>query len=145
MKELEFLKREFSTSLDLPMADYIKAGFPSPSQDYMDRTFDLNRDLIEHPEATFYAKVSGLSMIEAGIDEGDILVIDRALEAKNGDIVVAFIDGEFTMKYIDLSEKRQGRIWLRPANKKFPPFLITPEDEFTVWGVVSRVIKMLRR
>ncbi len=145
MKELRIMSGMFASELDLPFADSgIKAGFPSPAQDYLDRTLDFNKELISHPAATFYANVMGTSMIDAGIDEGDIIVIDRALEPKQNDIVVAYIDGEFTMKYLDLSEKDRGVIWLRPGNPDFPPFRITPEDNFTIWGVVSKIIKNLR-
>lgn len=83
-------------------------------------------------------------MIDAGIDEGDILVIDRALTPRQGDIVVAFINGEFTVKYIDLSQQDFGKILLKPANDKFEPITISDNDEFTVWGVVSKIIKNLR-
>lgn len=146
MKELEIYSSDYSTVIDLPYADGgVRAGFPSPAQDYLDKSLDLNRELIDHPAATFYARVVGLSMIRAGIDEGDILVIDRSLEAQHNDIVVAFVNGEFTMKYLDLSQKNQNRILLRPANDDFPPIEISPYDDFTVWGVVTKVIKNLRR
>lgn len=145
MNEVEIYASDLATVLNLPFADAgVRAGFPSPAQDYIDKSLDLNRDLIAHPAATFYAKVVGLSMIEAGINEGDILVIDRSLEPRHDDIVVAFINGEFTMKYLDLSEKNQGRIILRPANSEYSPISITADDEFTVWGVVAKVIKNLR-
>ena len=145
MKELIIYSSNLDTVLNLPYADGgIRAGFPSPAQDYIDKSLDLNRDLIAHPAATFYARVVGVSMVQAGIDEGDILVIDRALDPKHNDIVVAFVNGEFTMKFIDLSDPTGERIVLRPANPEFQPILITPEDEFTVWGVVSKVIKNLR-
>ena len=83
-------------------------------------------------------------MLGAGIDEGDIVVIDRSLEPRQGDIVVAFINGEFSMKYLDLSRKDSGHITLRPANPDYPPLDITPDDDFTIWGVVAKVIKNLR-
>ncbi len=145
MKEIEIYSSDLHTVLSMPYADGgIRAGFPSPAQDYIDRSLDLNRDLISHPAATFYARVVGVSMIDAGIDEGDILVIDRALTPRHGDIVVAFINGEFTVKYIDLSQKDFGKILLKPANDKFEPITISDNDEFTVWGVVSKIIKNLR-
>ena len=145
MNELEIYSGNFEEDLKLPYAEGgIRAGFPSPAQDYMDRSLDFNKELIKHPAATFYAKVVGMSMVEAGIDEGDIIVIDRSLEPRQDDIVVAFINGEFSMKYLDLSEKAQGVIWLRPANKEFPSFKITADDDFTIWGVVAKVIKNLR-
>lgn len=145
MKEVIIYSSDLTTVLSLPYADSgVRAGFPSPAQDYIDKSLDLNRDLIAHPAATFYARVVGLSMIDAGIDEGDILVIDRSLDPKDHDIVVAFINGEFTMKYIDLSEQSGSRILLRPANPDFAPIEITPDDDFTIWGVVTKVIKNLR-
>lgn len=145
MKELIIYSSNLDTVLKLPYADVgVRAGFPSPAQDYIDKSLDLNRDLIAHPAATFYARVVGVSMIRAGIDEGDILVIDRALDPKHNDIVVAFVNGEFTMKFIDLSDPTRHHIVLRPANPEFQPITITPDDDFTVWGVVSKVIKNLR-
>ncbi|MCM1152575.1 MAG: translesion error-prone DNA polymerase V autoproteolytic subunit [Muribaculum sp.] len=145
MNELELFSGDFSSVLNLPYADLgVKAGFPSPAQDYMDRSLDFNRELIAHPSATFYARVAGNSMIDAGIDEGDIIVIDRSLDARQNDIVVAFINGEFSMKYLDLQEKHLGRIWLRPGNSDYSPIEITADDAFSVWGVVTKVIKNFR-
>lgn len=136
---------DFSADLSLTFADGgVKAGFPSPAQDYIDRTLDFNRDLIKHPAATFYAKVSGDSMIDAGICDGDIVVIDKSLDAIDGDIIVGYIDNEFTMKYLDLSERHRGIIRLRPGNSKYEPITITPDDEFKVWGVVVHVVKSFR-
>ena len=145
MPELEMYIGGFSTRLPLPYADTgIQAGFPSPAQDYIDRSLDFNRELIEHPAATFYAKVVGSSMIDAGIAEGDIVVIDRAVDPLQDDIVVVFLDGEFTIKYIDFSEIKRGRIWLRPANADFQPIKVTATADFRVWGVVVKVIKSFR-
>lgn len=145
MKELEIYSGDFSSHIKLPFVDGgIRAGFPSPAQDYIDRSIDFNREIIKHPAATFYAKVTGLSMVEAGIDEGDIIVIDRSLEPRQNDIVVAFINGEFSMKYLDLSQKDEHIVWLRPGNPSFPAFRITDDDEFQIWGVVSKVIKNFR-
>lgn len=145
MKEIEIYSSDLRTVLTIPYADGgVMAGFPSPAQDYMDKSLDLNRDLISHPAATFYARVVGVSMIGAGIDEGDILVIDRALTPRQDDIVVAFINGEFTVKYIDFSMKEHGKIYLRPANDKYTPIEINTSDDFKVWGVVAKIIKNLR-
>ena len=141
-KELEILKGGFKTKLPLPYADEgVQAGFPSPAQDYIDKSLDFNRELIKHPSATFYAKVAGDSMIGAGISEGDIVVIDRAVDPEQNDIVVAFINGEFTMKYLDLSEMHKQLIWLRPANPSYHPIKVTEVEDFKVWGVVIKVIK----
>lgn len=145
MKELEIYSGSFESVLELLYADQgIRAGFPSPAQDYLDKSLDFNKELIQHPSATFYAKVAGFSMINAGINEGDIIVIDRSLEPRQNDIVVAYINGEFTMKYLDLTQKDKGVIWLRPGNDDYPSFCITPNDELTIWGVVAKVIKNFR-
>lgn len=145
MKELEIYSGSFASILELPYADAgIRAGFPSPAQDYMDRSLDFNRELIDHPAATFYAKVVGFSMIDAGIDEGDIIVVDRSLDPRHDDIVVAYVDGEFTMKYLDLSEKHLGNIWLRAGNKDYPSFKVTSDNNLVIWGVVAKVIKNFR-
>ena len=145
MKELEIYRGGFLTELSLPYADAgVQAGFPSPAQDYVDRSLDFNKELIEHPSATFYAKVVGFSMIEAGISEGDIVVIDRAIDPRQDDIVVAYLNGEFTMKYIDFTDRRKGIVWLRPGNPAFPSFKIESAEDFRVWGVVIKVIKSFR-
>ena len=145
MNEVEIFSGEFNTKLSLEYADGgIFAGFPSPAQDYIDRSLDFNRDIIKHPAATFYAKVLGQSMEGAGIDSGDIIVVDRALEPRDGDIVVACINGEFTLKYIDLSKKDKGIVCLRPDNDRYEPIFMHEGDELIVWGVVSSVIKRFR-
>lgn len=145
MNEVEIFSGEFNTKLSLEYADGgIFAGFPSPAQDYIDRSLDFNRDIIKHPAATFYAKVIGQSMEGAGIDSGDIIVVDRALEPRDGDIVVACINGEFTLKYIDLSKKDKGIVCLRPDNDRYEPIYMHEGDELIVWGVVSSVIKRFR-
>ncbi len=145
MKEIEIYSGDFTSVLNLPYSDAgVRAGFPSPAQDYLDRTLDLNKDLIRHPAATFYARVVGTSMIDAGINEGDILIIDRSLTPTHGDVVVAYVNGEFTIKRLDTSHEDEGVIWLRPENKLFPAFSVSSDDEFTIWGVVASVIKNLR-
>lgn len=145
MKEIEIYSGDFSGDIKLQFADDgIFCGFPSPAQDYIDRTLNFNEDIIKHPAATFYAKALGDSMIEAGIEEGDILVIDRALDARDGDIVVAHINGEFTVKYLDISRKDKGIVMLRPGNSRYEPIRLNEGDELNVWGVVSNVIKRFR-
>lgn len=145
MKELEIYQGGFKTKLSLPYADVgVRAGFPSPAQDYIDRSLDFNRELIEHPAATFYAKVVGDSMINAGISEGDIVVIDRSEDPRQDDIVVAFINGEFTIKYIDFSEIKHKCIWLRPGNPNYPAIKVSADEDFRIWGVVIKVIKSFR-
>lgn len=130
-----------SSRLELGYADAgIRAGFPSPAQDYLSESIDLNRELVRHPASTFYARAVGLSMKDAGIDDGDLLVIDKAIEPRDGDIVVAFIDGEFTLKRIKI-ENHPHAVWLLPANEEFPPIRITEENNFAVWGVLTYNIK----
>jgi DNA polymerase V len=141
MIKMKILKGEFDKKLELQVAPSIKAGFPSPADDYLHDSLDFNRDLIRHPEATFYGRVDGDSMIEVGISNGDIAVIDRSVEPHDGDIVVAFVNEEFTIKFLDLSHKKDGYIELRPANKDFKPIRIDADDNFEVWGVVVWTIK----
>lgn len=100
----------------------IKAGFPSPAQDYISQAIDLNKELIRHPSTTFYGRVSGDSMKDAGLSDGDILVIDKSIEPQNGDMAVCYIDGEFTIKYIRIESEV---IWLIPANEKYHPIRVT--------------------
>ena len=144
MSKIQLIKGVFKEQLDLLIAPQIKAGFPSPAEDYLHDSIDFNRDLIKHPEATFYGRVDGDSMIEAGICHGDIAVIDRSLEARNGDVIVAYINNEFTIKYLDLKHRKDGYIELRPANKKYNPIRIDESDSFEVWGVVVWTIKSWR-
>lgn len=115
----------------------IPAGFPSIAEDYVDRALNLNELLIQHPAATFFVRVSGDSMINAGIRSGDILIVDRALTPTNNKIVIARIDGELTIKRL----RREGdRILLCPENPAYEPLVITPSMDFEVWGVVTCVI-----
>ena len=145
MSNIKIINGDFKKRLDLLFAPGIKAGFPSPADDYLHDSLDFNRDLIRNPEATFYGKVEGDSMIEAGICDGDIAVIDRSIEARDGDIVVGYINEEFTIKYLDLSHRNDGYIELRPANKHFKSIRIDAEDDFEVWGVVVWTIKNWRK
>ncbi|HJA86025.1 MAG TPA: translesion error-prone DNA polymerase V autoproteolytic subunit [Candidatus Bacteroides avicola] len=137
---------DLSSELELLFADQgIRAGFPSPAQDYMSDSIDLNQELIRHPATTFYARAVGDSMKGCGIDDGDLLVIDKAISPQNGDIVVAYIDGEFTLKKVRL-EPDGSCLWLIPANDEYPPIKITEENDFIIWGVLTYNIKrQLRR
>jgi len=119
----------------------IHAGFPSPATDYMTQAIDLNKELVRHPAATFYGRVVGDSMIDAGVDEGDILVIDRSLDPDEGDMCVCFVDGEFTLKHL---HSGGGRLRLVPANDRYPVIEITEGMDFKMWGVVTYVIKKVR-
>ena len=141
--EIVLFKPDFENMTSLPLAEEIMAGFPSPADDYMLESLNL-KDLIRHPEATFYGRVVGDSMIEAGICEGDIIVIDRAIEAEDGDVVVAWVNDGFTLKFLDRSHKREGYIELRPANQNFPTIRVEVGDNFLVWGVVIWSIKRWR-
>lgn len=142
---IDILSSIFAKELALPLSESLKAGFPSPAADYTRQSLDFNRDLIRHPEATFYARVSGDSMIEAGINDGDIAVIDRSLDAAQGDLVVAFVDGEFTMKQIDFSHREEGYILLHPANPNYKDIRIEGDETFEVWGVVIWTIRSWRK
>jgi len=144
MSEIKLIKGEFKEKLDLLFAPGVKAGFPSPAEDYLHESLDFNRDLIRHPEATFYGRVAGDSMQDAGICEGDIAVIDRSVEPQDGDVIVGYINGEFTIKFLDLTHRKDGYIELRPANKKYSPIRIDENDSFDVWGVVVWTIKSWR-
>jgi DNA polymerase V len=129
------------SAISLPLAGTgISAGFPSPADEYMEAGIDLNVELIRNPDATFFGRVKGYSMKDAGISDGDVLVIDKSLEPRNGSIAVCFLDGEFTVKRI-LKEKEA--LFLLPANNEFKPIRITEENDFLVWGIVTYVIKKM--
>ncbi len=116
----------------------VQAGFPSPAQGEYADSIDLHRALITNPEATFCARVIGNSMVDAGINEGDLLIIDRSLTPHDGSIAVCFIDGDFTVKRLSV---RDDGIYLTPANASFPEMKVGEESNFVVWGVVSHMIK----
>lgn len=116
----------------------IPAGFPSPVQGMPSDSIDLNRELIQHPSSTFCARVSGNSMIGCGIGDGDLLIIDKSLEVRDGSIAVCFVDGEFTLKRISI---RHDGIYLVPENSKYPELHISEESNFQVWGIVTHAIK----
>lgn len=120
----------------------IQAGFPSPAQGSFADAIDLNRELINTPEATFCARVIGDSMIDMSIAEGDLLIIDRSLTPRDGDIAVCFVDGDFTVKKISL---RDDGIYLVAANRRFPEIRVPEESHFMIWGVVSHIIKKVNR
>lgn len=133
---------EQRTKLSLPLAmASVPAGFPSPADDYLDKKLDLNEFLIEHPAATFFVRVKGESMIQAGINSGDILIVDRALEPCQGKIIIAAIDGELTVKRI---QKIGSKLYLASENPEFSPIEINPQQSLTVWGVVTYVIHKVK-
>lgn len=116
----------------------ISAGFPSPAEDFKEQRLSLDKELVKNKEATFYARVSGQSMIGAGLDDNDLLVIDRSLEPSNNKIAVCFLDGEFTVKRLRVD--RDG-MWLQPENPNYPIIKITDDNDFVIWGIVTNVIK----
>ena len=118
----------------------VPAGFPSPAADYRQDKLDLNKHLIKHPAATFFVRVAGDSMIGAGIHCGDLLVVDRSLEPKNNNIVIAVVDGEMTVKRFRI---HRNTITLEPENENYPACEITEDTRFEVWGVVTSVIHKL--
>jgi len=132
--------RSFLThgSQGMPLySNRVSAGFPSPADDTIESTLDLNTHLVHHPAATFFVRASGDSMQDAGIQSGDMLIVDRSLEATHGKIVIAALNGELTVKRLS---RQSGRVQLVPANKNYQAIDITDEHELIIWGVVTHVI-----
>jgi len=137
MRVTEVYELDQSTKLELPLfSSRVPAGFPSPGDDYIDQTLDLN-ELVKHPSDTYLVKVEGDSMINAGIYDGDILIVDRAMEAENNKVVVANLDGELTVKRLSIKDTR---VLLMPDNPKYEPIEIRPLSDFRIMGVVTFVI-----
>ncbi|HEO1844808.1 TPA: LexA family protein [Acinetobacter baumannii] len=131
-----------STHMLVPYAlEKISAGFPSPAQDYVDKALDMNEHLIKNATSTFIVKVASLSMLNAGIDIDDELIVDRSLDAKHGDIVIALIDNEFTVKRLMIDESGQ---WLKAENPEYKNIYLADGQELIIWGVVTHIIKMTR-
>jgi DNA polymerase V len=138
---IDIFSADTQTELELPYVNEgISAGFPSPALDFIDLSIDLNRHLIKNPSATFYGRVKGESLKNAGINNGDLLIIDRSLEPANGKIAVCYIDGEFTAKRITINAKE---ILLIPENENYQTIKVTEENNFLIWGIVTHVIKDL--
>lgn len=138
-KEISIHKPDISASVAIPLSESsVHAGFPSPADDFLEESLDLNSLVIRHPEATFFARVEGDSMKDEGIVEGDILVVDKSVEPYDGCLAVAYIDGEFTLKRVKFEP---DKILLVPANPKYKTIEISPDIEFSVWGVVRWVLK----
>ena len=136
--KLNFYTIEDFSLGDIPLyGDAVPAGFPSPADDYLDIDLNLHDYLVQHPSATFCVKAIGDSMVDAGIKSSDVMVIDRALTPKNNDIILAVIDGEFTVKRI---KKNDDELYLIPANENYRPVKITEDMDFQVWGVVTFII-----
>lgn len=138
MKVTSVYSPDIETKQMIPfVTSQIPAGFPSPADDFVDLKLDLNEHLVKHPAATFFVKVSGDSMLGAGIHDGDILVVDRSLEVHNGAIIIAALHGELMVKRYKII---QGKTFLHPENTAYKPVEVTRDMEFAVWGVVSYVI-----
>jgi DNA polymerase V len=116
----------------------ISAGFPSPADDFKELRISIDQEVVKNEEATFYARVSGQSMQGAGLDDGDLLVIDRSQEPENNAIAVCFIDGEFTVKRLKVEK---DCIYLMPENPRYQPIKVTEENQLQIWGVVTYVVK----
>lgn len=131
-----------TASQELPVAESsVKAGFPSPADDFLDTPLDLNKELIRNPASTFFVRVSGDSMTGDSIDDGDLLVVDKSIELYDGCIAICYVGGEFTVKRVKLEA---DGAWLQPSNPKYPPIRVNHENDFMVWGVVRHVIKTFR-
>ena len=130
---------ETTTALNIPITETgISAGFPSPADDFLDLSIDLNKELIKNAPTTFYGRVKGDSMQGAGFEDGDLLIIDKSLEPVNGKIAVCFIDGDFTVKRIKIEK---DCIWLVAENEKYSPIKVTTDNDFVIWGMVTNLIK----
>lgn len=137
----EFYTPDIENSLEITLAQTgISAGFPSPADDFKEYKISLDKTLVRNKEATFYARVSGQSMIGAGLDDGDLLVVDRSLEPEHNKIAVCFLDGEFTVKRLKVEN---DCVCLLPENPTYKPIEITEENDFQIWGIVTHVIKKI--
>lgn len=134
----EVIRPDCTSRLFRPLSgEAVPAGFPSPAEEYLEKALDLNEYLVQRPEATFFVRVSGDSMVGAGIHHDDILVVDRSLGARPGNVVIALVDGEFTVKRL---RKTSNGLELAPENPDYVPLELTEETDFQVWGVVRHVI-----
>ncbi|MES2812146.1 MAG: translesion error-prone DNA polymerase V autoproteolytic subunit [Bacteroidota bacterium] len=140
-KKLTFFSPDTNSKIQIPyIKEGVAAGFPSPAADFTENTIDLNKELSKNPLATFYIKVKGNSMIDAGINDRDILVVDRSLEPRDNKIAVCLVDGEFTVKRIKLEE---DYLLLMPENEEFQPIKVSENNQLIIWGIVTYVIKAL--
>ncbi|MCF6169344.1 translesion error-prone DNA polymerase V autoproteolytic subunit [Lutibacter sp.] len=138
-KNITIYRRKKSQLQKRPVVNEdIAAGFPSPAEDFKEVRISLDKELVKNEEATFYARVRGNSMVDANIEDGDLLVIDRSIETRNGKVAVCMIDGEFTIKRLKVEK---DCVFLMPENKKYKPIKVTEENELIIWGIVTYVIK----
>lgn len=142
-QKLELLVPGKGSGIEIPYFEGgISAGFPSPADDFREDRISLDRELINDPDATFFARVNGDSMQGAGMDDGDLLVIDRSIEAYDGSIAVCFVEGEFTVKRI---KKEKDKIFLMPENPKYEPIEISGDKILNIWGVVTNIVKRVHK
>ncbi len=140
-QKLRFFHPDLESEIRIPMIqEGISAGFPSPAADFMENSIDLNKELSENPLATFYIRVNGNSMIDAGINDKDVLVVDRSIEPRDNAIAVCFLDGEFTVKRIQLDK---DCLYLMPENQNYAPIKVTEDNILIIWGIVTYVIKKM--
>jgi len=120
----------------------VKAGFPSPAEEVREE-FDLKGMLVRHPASTFYFKVDGFSMVDAGMEDGDIIIVDKSLTPYDGCKAICYIDGEFTVKYVEIRDGEVRLVPMNSSNPKYRTITVSPEDEFAIWGIVTYVIKKM--
>jgi|TARA_B100000767_G_scaffold5775_1_gene5550 DNA polymerase V len=138
-KEIVFFKPNTDAFQEMPLAQNgVSAGFPSPADDFKELRISIDQEVVKNAEATFYARVAGESMQGAGLDDGDLLVIDRSKDPQDNNIAVCFIDGEFTVKRLKIEA---DCMYLMPENSKYKPIRVTEENELIIWGVVTFVVK----
>ena len=141
-EKITFLKPKKGDSLGQWLVEQgISAGFPSPADDFKEVRISLDNELVKNKEATFYARVSGNSMENAGLSDGDLIVIDRSINPENNKIAVCYIDGDFTVKRII---KKEGQLYLKPENKNYKKIKIKEDDQLMIWGIVTYVIKKIK-
>lgn len=138
---MRVLDVEARIELTVPlMGGQVRAGFPSPAEDHEESPLDFNELIVANPAATFAVRAQGDSMVGAGIFEGDICVVDRSMKPADGSVIVALVDGDFTMKRLRM---KAGRVWLQAENPDYPDIIIAEGSEFEIWGVVRRSVRML--
>lgn len=138
-KKIIFFKPETKNQKSFPLSsDGVSAGFPSPADDFKELKISIDQEVVKNESATFYARVDGQSMQGAGLDDGDLLVIDRSQEPENGKIAVCFVDGEFTVKRLKVEN---DCIYLMPENSKYKALKVTSENQLIIWGIVTYVVK----